>query len=178
MKIFGKIPAIVRDNFTLNYLDANEDPQKVEFSVVPRASGGDIAGIMQAMNGDGSESIPRLLKLLRKVMDDKDGLVKSGWSPVKLDPPKLPTPQAPPGEPAPEPEAPEAAYRGPDGEIYPFSDQEKLASWADQSTWTSRRRWRYLLEEDDDAVIEMEDLMEITEWIIGLATDRPTQPRA
>lgn len=183
MKSFGgNRVALRREPFELTYLDANEEEQLVSFRVLPRVSGGDIAGIMHSMKNDPSSSVQRLIRLLSKVMDNKDGEVPAQWKPVLLT--EEDSPRGRPGPPTPEGD-PESAsvsrppsYRGPDGEIYPFSDEAQLAEWNDQKLWTSRRRWVYLMEEDDDAVVELEDIQAIAEWVIGLATDRPTQPPA
>jgi hypothetical protein len=163
MKVIGgNRPKPVREQFTLKYLDANENEQEAVFQVLPRVSGGDIAGIMQAIRIEPGESVGRLIRLLSKVMDNRDGTVTSDWKPDVL--PRKEDDERPP------------SFRGPDGEIYPLSDTTALELFADQETWTSRRRWKYLLEEDDDAIVELPDIQETAEWVIGLATDRPTQP--
>lgn len=165
MKTFGGNRAIPKtDEFTLKYLDANLKPCEAVFQVVPRVSGGDIAGIMLAVKNDPESSIGKLIRLLAKLMDNNDGTVRAGWQPDVL--PQKDDDDRPP------------SFRGPDGNIYALSDTEVLEEFADQTTWTSRRRWAYLLEEDDDAIVELEDIQEIAEWIIGLAADRPTQPPA
>jgi len=165
MKTFGgNRPIPTTDEFELKYLDANLKRQAVQFQVVPRVSGGDIASIMLAVKKDPESSIGKLIRLLAKVMDNNDGLVKAGWEPVVL--PQKVDDERPP------------SFRGPDGQLYPLSDTEVLEEFADQTTWTSRRRWAYLLEEDDDAIVELSDIQEIAEWVIGLAADRPTQPPA
>lgn len=175
MKSFGggnSIPP--REQFELKYLDADEEQRTEVFSIVPRASGGDVAGIMKALETSPEKSVGRLITILSKVMDNKDGLVKANWKPEVLpayvpkegevmheDDPRL-----------------EPTFRGPDGDLYPASDEAKLKEWSDKSLWTSRRRWNYLLNQDDDAVVELNDLMEIGEWVISLSAARPTSPRA
>lgn len=159
MKSFGQNrERVERVPFELNYLDVDEEPQVASFQAVPRLSGGDIAGVMHALEHKPEQSISRLIRLLSKAMDNKDGLVKASWSPEEVD-----------GG---------GKFRGPDGELYEMGDKEALARFEDKSSWTSRRRWNHLLLEDDEAVVEFKDLQEIAEWLIGETTDRPTQPRA
>lgn len=163
MKSFGGTrTAPKREQFELKYLDTNEEMQREEFQIIPRASGGDIVGILRAIDVAPEKSVSRLISILAKVMDNKDGLVKASW--------KL--------EPLEKVEDREASFRGPDGEIYPMTDTEAIAKFNDKANWTSRRRWDYLLNEDDDAIVELDDLTEIAEWVIALSTERPTQPRA
>ena len=199
MKSFGgNRPKVERESFELKYETIDEEEKSATFQALSRVSGADIASIMLAMEkGDEGKGVTRLMRLLTKVMDNKDGEVKHGWSPEKLTPPKAAISQradrpedqderpadqfgwpvenvalAPAVEPVP-------SYRGPDGAIYPFSDTERLASWMDdQAAWTSRRRWAYLMEEDDSAIVDIQDLMKIAEWVISLGTDRPTPARA
>lgn len=172
MKTFGshtRQPA-PREPFELRYLDANEDPQVFTGQIVIRASGSDLATLLRQVKLNSEESVPTIVRMLTKVMDDKDGLVSSRWSPTPL--------------PIPEDWDPESdgdwepAFRGPDGTIYALSDEPTLAKFNDPANWTTRRRWIELMEKDDDAVVELDELMAIMEWQIGLAADRPTRPRA
>lgn len=163
MKSFGGTrTAPQREQFELKYLDADEEMQTAQFQIVPRASGGDIVGIMRSLEHAPEQSIGKLISILAKVMDNKDGLVKANWKLVTL----------------PEVDGREPSFRGPDGEIYPATDTEAIERFKDHANWTSRRRWNYLLNEDEDAIVELEDLTDIAEWVIALSTERPTQPRA
>lgn len=165
MKVFGSgTRTLMRDEFTLKYQDVDENEKQETFKVVPRASAGDIAGIMHAAQHAPQKAIGGLITLLTKVMDNKDGLVGAKWEPTPLE--------------RKDGDDREPSFRGPDGEIYALDDETALAEFDDPSNWTSRRRWVKLIDENDEAVVEMDDLQDITEWVIGLATDRPTRPRA
>jgi hypothetical protein len=64
-------------------------------------------------------------------------------------------------------------FRGPDGQLYPLSEAERFLK---PEAGSSRRRWRTLMEEDDDAVVDGEALGKLFEWLVGLAAGRPTPP--
>lgn len=64
-------------------------------------------------------------------------------------------------------------FRGPDGQLYPLSEAERFLK---PEAGSSRRRWRALMEEDDDAVVDGEALGKLFEWLVGLAAGRPTPP--
>lgn len=172
MKTFGKHstrPA-PREAFELKYMDASDKPQIFAGQIVVRSSGNDLANILQAVKTSSPDVVPQLIKLLTKLMDDSDGIVPRKWAPDLLDKPvDLDEDELAEWEPH---------YRGPDGLLYALSDEDVLAKWNDVANWSTRRRWVEFMEEDDDAVIELEDLMSIMEWVIGLASERPTRPRA
>jgi hypothetical protein len=161
----------VREDFRLGYTDGEGDAQVFEGRIVARSDGAGFIRLMKALSGDGTQLGDELSKLLAKMMDDKDGTVKAKWRLTEMDPPKdldedeldefLANPQ----------------YRGPDGQIYPLADRETLSRWDDQALWTTRRRWIELMEHDEDALVEMQDLMKLAEDIMGLTAERPTQRR-
>lgn len=159
----------VREEFKLGYTDGEGDPQVFEGRIVARSDGAGFIRLMKALGGDGTQLGGELSSLLAKMMDDKDGTVKAKWVAVELPPPAdLDDDEAAEWEPS---------YRGPDGQIYPFSDTETLNRWNDQTLWTTRRRWVQLMEHDDDALVEMEHLMKLAEDIMGLTAARPTPRR-
>jgi len=159
----------VRESFRLGYTDGEGDVQVFEGNIVARSDGAGFIRLMKALSGDGSQLGGELSGLLTKMMDDKDGTVRAKWAPAELPPPPdLDEDEAAEWEPS---------YRGPDGQIYPFSDTETLNRWSDETLWTTRRRWIQLMEHDDDAIVEMPHLMDLAEKIMGLTADRPTQRR-
>lgn len=174
MKEFGSLRPAVRESFKVNYLDDNDEPQSFVGQVAARSDGAAFIALMRAMSGDGMQSGDALAKLLVKQMDNKDGVVKAEWRPV---------PMSPPAD-LDEDELAEwiPAYRGPDGVLYdglytPQEVEDWAAKWLDdRSLWTTRRRWIYFMASDDGGV-ELEQLMNLAEWIMGLVSDRPTRPR-
>lgn len=157
--------------FELKYRTVGGEKLTFTGQVVPRPSGGDFAKILTSLKNKSETVVSDLQRLLSKQMDDTDGAVNSRWAgdelpvPEDLDPEEL--------------EELEPLYTGPDGGVYAFSDTDTWMKWQDQSTWTTRRRWRYLMEEDDEALVNMTDLVDMMKWAIGLAgKGRPTKPRA
>lgn len=171
MKTFGShAQKARREQFQLLYMDAQEQERSFEGQLVVRMSGGDLARITSLAKNEDQESVSATVRLLGKMMDDKDGAVPLRWEPKQLDPPAdLDDDERDEWEPT---------YRGPDGVLYPFSDDVAMAKWDDRANWTTRRRWVDLMEKDEDAVVELEDLMALAEWAVGLASERPTRPRA
>lgn len=172
MKTFGthKSAPPVREPFELQYLSEDGDPRTFTGQVAAKSNGLQLTAIAHSIRTEDEGALDRIMNMLLKQMDDKDNLVGVKWEPIELDKPTdLDEDELAEYEPA---------YRGPDGEIYPFSDEEQMAFWKDHGNWSTRRRWLHLMREDDDAVIKVEDLMAVLEWAIGLAADRPTQPRA
>lgn len=172
MKTFGthKSAPPVREPFELQYLSEDGDPRTFTGQVAAKSNGLQLTAIAHSIRTEDEGALDRIMNMLLKQMDDKDNLVSVKWEPIELDKPTdLDEDELAEYEPA---------YRGPDGEIYPFSDEEQMAFWKDHGNWSTRRRWLHLMREDDDAVIKVEDLMAVLEWAIGLAADRPTQPRA
>lgn len=172
MKTFGthKSAPPVREPFELQYLSEDGEPRTFAGQVAAKSNGLQLTAIAHMIRTEDEGALDRIMTMLLKQMDDKDGLIGVKWEatplpkPVDLDEDEL--------------AEWEPSYRGPDGVIYPFSDKKQLSRWEDQETWSTRRRWLHLMHEDDDAVIKVEDLMAVLEWAIGLAADRPTQPRA
>jgi hypothetical protein len=159
----------VRESFRLGYTDGEGEAQVFEGNIVARSDGAGFIRLMKALSGDGSALGGELSGLLAKMMDDKDGTVKAKWVATELAPPEdLDEDERAEWEPS---------YRGPDGQIYPFSDTETLNRWSDRALWTTRRRWVDLMEHDDDALVEMPHLMKLAEDIMGLTADRPTARR-
>lgn len=172
-------------------VERNGEVQIERFTILPRVSAGDALGASAALRGGDMAALSRLDGMLTRAMSDTDGQVKASWRMQKL-------PAAYRGADGPTTVPPKseldrlseherdfiqrnllpAHYRGPDGQLYPVSDVDTLAKWNDPGNGSSRRRWRWLLDDDDSAHIEMADLVALTQYVMEKAADRPTQPRA
>ncbi len=64
-------------------------------------------------------------------------------------------------------------FRGPDGKLYPMAEAEQFLK---PEAGSSRRRWRALMEDDEDVVVDGDALSKLFEWLVGLAAGRPTLP--
>jgi hypothetical protein len=105
-------------------------------------------------------SMSGLMLMIAKMLYNKDG-VPARWTPEPL--------------PAPEddPDA-EPMIRDPlNGELIPAS-AENINRLTAFEAGSSRRRWLYLMNEDDEAIVQQDDLMELFRWLVGLAAKRPT----
>jgi hypothetical protein len=98
------------------------------------------------------------LKVLVKQMDDSDG-VPLAWEPTELPKPKNAG------------HSYEPKFRGPDGKLHSMAERGKFLAF---QAGSSRRRWQYLLLEDDGISIDAPVLMAIMSDLIQAATGRPT----
>jgi hypothetical protein len=204
MKTFGKRVAtpVARDEFEL-WLERNGVREALRFKVAPRLSATDM--LMAMSGGEGEQAVKAMIGLIKKSLVNDDG-VPAQWKPTPLpektagdllgvvvpqdtdsvpvgttayredDGSLVPWPTTPADVPA--AQVYEPAYRGPDGKIYLLSDEGTLKGFLAVEAGSSRRRWNYLMEQDETAVIDAEDLADIGKWIIGLAANRPTAPSA
>lgn len=150
----------------------DDQPETHEFTAAPRVGAGDILRMLLLDEDKPEAQLEGLSKTIAKSITDKDGEVPAKWKPVELPRPDMPATGGQTWEqPAPQHEP---AYRGPDGQIYRFSDQAALDRWADKSRWSSRRRWLHLLLEDDEVFVKLSTLVEISKDFIAASTGHPT----
>jgi hypothetical protein len=151
-------------------------PETHEFTAAPRVGAGDILRMLLLDEDKPEAQLEGLSKTIAKSITDKDGEVPAKWRPEELKRPEA----APRTEwemqhgQVREEEQHERAYRGPDGRIYPFSDQATLDRWMDKNRWSSRRRWLHLLLEDDEVFVKLSTLVEISKDFIAASTGHPT----
>lgn len=101
-----------------------------------------------------------LMLMIAKMLYNKDGV------PARWEPETLPAPEG-------EPDA-ELKMRDPlTGELI-AANPDNVARLTKFEAGSSRRRWLYLMEQDDEAVVQQDDLMELFRWLVGLAANRPT----
>lgn len=172
MKVFGNKSTAkepTREPFELKYIDGEDEVQSFTGKLAVRSDGAELTNMLVLVSKGDPALIGSMTRMLAKQMDNRDGLVKASWKlealpkPVDLDPDE---------------EAEwEPHYRGPDGGIYPLSDEATLAKWQDHANWTTKRRWLHLLNDNEDAIVSLDDLMEVAEYVIELATGRPTAPQ-
>lgn len=205
MKTFGsRTPVVViRDEFTL-WVERDGQMEEHVFDVLPRVSAQDVIMVTQAEKNP-EQGIDTVLRILRKSIADDDG-VKASWKLEELPPapvtdqqarkmmdrmpgvPRVPAPATGmlqyeadrrPARTAPVEEVAHApSFRGPDGRIYALDDQDAVDRFTSIENGSSRRRWDHLMGADEDADVQFADLMDLLRWVIGLATDRPTESSA
>jgi len=158
------------------------------------------AMVMTAIHAgrDSGAAMGGMLSMIRRLLDNKDG-VPADWSPVEVEPPKptgtLVLEEAEPGWPGAQAFTGELvdeterkyvpSFRAPAhlpeghplaqwaGQLIPMERAEEFTA---EEVGSSRRRWDYLMSEDNDATIKEKDLIELFEYLSSLAANRPTQP--
>jgi hypothetical protein len=195
MRTFGKNtrPAkkAAREPFRL-VVDRDGVDETHEFTAIPRISVGEMMTAMAAQSGDTMGAVRGIIRMIRRNLVNDDG-VPAQWVLEEMEVSNSPAEQAvqvttladatdiavtpwPTEGGTLERTDLEPGFRGPDGHIYPMSDEAAIKRFTAIENGSSRRRWVYLIEEDDDATVEAEDITEIGTWLIGLATNRPTEP--
>lgn len=180
MKRFGKGTRgkrVVSDEFELVVVRDGQDEIHT-FKVEAKVTAGELTTAVAAQAGRTGEALSGVLRMIRRNLCNTDG-VPAQWSvqeiPVSTAPVATPTSDDWPAEGG-ELEAHEPGFRGPDGRIYLMSDADAIAKFTDPLAGSSRRRWMHLLDEDEDAEVQADDLVEIAEWMIGLAANHPSEP--
>lgn len=168
MKQFGGREVRKPEQFQLVTVDNDGNQRTHQFQVLPALRAGQVVGLMDALKNTPEDSLGRITRMLASVLDDRDG-VPATWQPPTLEDLGL----------AAKTKLEDVQWTGPDGETYTLADDVAIAKFLDTANGSSRRRWNALMDPDNitDGVM-LEDLFEISEWVIGLATDRPTRARA
>lgn len=166
MKRFGGKERPKAEEFELETVSVDGDPNVYQFRLVPLVPAADAVALMDALENEPHKSAGLISRLLVKVLDNHDG-VSARWQPEPLDDEGLKALKLK-----------EPSYVGPDNEPYPFSDEAALAKFTAREAGSSRRRWNLLMDPANDESIQLADLIEVAEWVVGLGTDRPTQARA
>lgn len=94
-----------------------------------------------------------MVALIGKFMDDTDG-TKAKWAPVALGPKKGEVEGAP------------KRFRGPDGRIHTW---DKAEGFLAHDKGSSRRRWLYLMDEDEDASVDLDALTKLLQFLMEIA---------
>lgn len=155
------VPAIL-EPFDFTVL-RDDEPETHEFQARKVT---DIASLMVTLTASDKHperAMGGLMRLIAKMLYNKDG-VPAGWEPNPL--------EAPEG--ADDDAGMQPKFRDPlTGELIDYSP-ENIARFTAFQAGSSRRRWRYLMEEDDEVIVQQDDLMNLFRWLVGLAAGRPT----
>lgn len=141
--------------------DADEPVAEVhEFTALPRLDAGQLirllTGVDRAQENPG-DMLYALSEGIRKSLSDKDGTPQH-WRPAPM--PKVDD------EPL--------RFRGPDGDLYEFTDQAAIDKFTAFEAGSSRRRWAHLLFDDEQVAVPLEDLVELAQDMIEAGSGRPT----
>lgn len=171
-------------------------PEQHEFTSHPVMDAGSLGYTLSA-DRKPERAIAGMTRTIRKMLADDDG-TPLGYRPRPYDPsepdaePDGDMPVTPYSEPSsdvgelddeedPDAEAfeefefdpqDERLFVGPDGEPHPAADIEEALKFENGS---SRRRFTYLMDEDDDLTLEVDQLETIYRRLMGKAANRPTR---
>jgi hypothetical protein len=104
---------------------------------------------------DGTRKADAVFRMMSRMLVNDDG-VKSQWAPTPL-----PLKGA----------AKIVKFRAPDGTLQPMT---RAAEWTDPAKGSSRRRWDYLMFEDNDVTVDIGVISEIISDMASEATEVPT----
>lgn len=174
--------------FDLQVLRGNKQETHT-FRALPRVDAGSVASLASIVRGEDASGyeIVEIIRTISKMMDDTDG-TPAEWSPTVWETPESPADTDPGDDPglhavddtdsdgSGDDDA-ETLYEGPDGQPHTAAE---IRDYLDRTNWSSRRRWLYLMHQDDDAVVESVALGKLYRWLIGKADTggRPTRPSA
>lgn len=144
--------------FGLTVLRDGEEEEHV-FTAIPNLPAQNIVQAVAARNGDGTQVLNPMVSCIRKMLSNRDG-TPTTWKLELVDAKK---------------EGQEPKFRGPDGKLHVLA---KAESFLARESGSSKRRWDALMIDDEDAIVDMKDLTDIFEYLVGEASGRPTQPSA
>jgi hypothetical protein len=169
-----------REPFTFTFL-RDETPEVHTFQARAVGDVVSLATVLSAAQNNPEAAMPSMLRLIAKMLDNKDG-TPYGWKAEAL---PLPERAEQPEQQwnttggmlvevvdQDDEEPQERKFRGPDGGLHTY---DKLDQFEAFDAGSSRRRWQHLMDVDDDVEVEYRDLTELFEWLVGLAAGRPTQ---
>ena len=165
MKSFGPRPRttpVAREPFEVTFM-RDDEPEVHTFQARAVTDTAGIAHTLKVAEKHPERALPGMLRMISKMLDNKDG-TPATWVATPL-PREHQEDDAEDDRPI--------VFRGPDGELYPMSEAEKFLEFVAGS---SRRRWLYLMEEDDEVTVDGDTLTKLFEWLVGLAAGRPTRP--
>jgi hypothetical protein len=137
------------------------------FRMVPLIPAGQVTAIMDALDDEPEKMFGLIARLMARVLDNTDG-VPANWVYDEFEDPA-------PDDDGYDPDLSELYFVGPDNETYPAIDADRYTAFGAGS---SRRRWTALMDPaNDDEGVQLGDMMDLAKWVVGLATDRPTQAR-
>jgi hypothetical protein len=127
----------------------DEQEEVHEFTARPIADAAALHAF--AMSGDDLQTTAKtVFGLMSRMLVNNDG-VPSGWIPRAVPKPKNAGASY------------EPKFRGPDGKLHPMDDAEYFT---DPAKGSSRRRWDFMMYEDDNVTVDLDVIMEIMEDLI------------
>lgn len=155
----SEIPSYKRVPIDFRYL-RDEKIETQRFQVIAKTMDiGAANRVMRLVASSGADdtaegqALISMVSMIGKFMDNKDG-TPANWAPVELPRKKNEADDAP------------LRFRAPDGRIHPM---DKAPDFLAVQAGSSRKRWLHLMNEDEDAAVEMDDLVKLLEFLVELA---------
>jgi hypothetical protein len=196
-KIFGaqRGPA-KREEFTMVFRQGENKEVPHNFRAIVRMDAAGLKRALGEMKENSETGLPVMFSVIAGQLDDLDG-VPDLWVPIPLLAAPEIAPVWPPADDA-EPASSASKFEPIPQEfidregvpadavfVAPWGDlRGQVRPWSEVEEYTthvagsSRRRWVDLIDNHEELAIEMDDVMELFKWLIGLATERPTRPSA
>lgn len=134
--------------FTVEF-DREGEPETHTFLARPKLTYKRMTDAARGVKSKGLAAVTLFEKLIRPALLDDDG-VPAKWRP----------------------EVDGGTFIDPDGETRELADLPKLL---ELEAGSSRRRWLYLMDDDDELEVDLQEIADAYELLIGKATDRPTR---
>jgi hypothetical protein len=148
-----------REPFTFGVLRGDEIETHHFIALLGKIdAGGLITALRAAEQEDGGKALSAYFRTIARVLDNRDG-IPAEWAPEVRDKPE--------GDER--PDVFRVPYGDRRGELVPVSEAPEYLK---SEVHSSRRRWIHLLEKDDDAIVSLEDLTAIFEWVIAEASGK------
>jgi len=161
MKRFGGRERVQVEEFELQTVGTGGEGNVHVFRLRPELQAGDVVALMDAIENSAERSMGIMAAVLRKVLVDDDG------TPAAWEPPERPA-KAKPGD---------VVFTGPDNETHTLADTDAIDRFLDPVNGSSRKRWDHLMSPANEEGIHLMDMVDISQWVVSLSTDRPTQAR-
>ena len=150
-----------RESFTFGVLRGDEIVTHQFTALLGKIDAGGLITALRAVEADdGAKAASAYYRTIARVIDNSDG-IPYGWKPEAL-------PKAP-GVIDNRPDSFRVPYGAAKGEIWAM---DKAEDYLASEVHSSRRRWLHLMEDDEDAIVDFEDLNKIFEWIIKGASGK------
>lgn len=154
---------IPREPFEFEFT-RDDEPEVHEFLARAVTDTSTLVMMLSTVRKRPEEAMGAVVRMVGKMLDNRDGTPTSWepkpWKPARQD-----------DEVAEEPT--EALFTGPDGDPI---NQQRVDELQKFENGSSRKRWLYLMQEDDEVIVDATALTKLFEWLVGLAAGRPTPP--
>jgi len=120
-----------------------------QFTAQPQLDYKDAVGFIKGQDDQSGMILVRVDRMIRSALIDSDG-TPIKWQPAPND---------------------KGDIVGPDGAVIDSETAGKLVAF---DAGSSKRRWAHLMDRDDDLIVDIEQMVEVIEYLIEQTSGRPT----